>query len=85
MSDPHKHHYVPEFYQRGFIADGTNRIWVYHKDRAPRRYYTRKTGMRLDLYAFRDIRGVSDSTTVERQLADLDVMPQGSFKSVTKG
>ena len=31
MSEPRKRHYVPQFYQRGFVSDLSNRIWVYAK------------------------------------------------------
>lgn len=72
MSEPRKHHYVPQFYQRGFIADKSNRIWVYQKALSPRRYGVKKTGMRIDLYAFRDKDGQTDFGTVERQLARID-------------
>ncbi len=72
MSEARKHHCVPQFYQRGFIADGSNRIWVYQKDLCPRRYGVKKTGLRIDLYAFPDKDGQTDYGTVERQLARID-------------
>lgn len=72
MSEPRKHHYVPQFYQRGFVGDKSNRIWVYQKALSPRRYAVKKTGMRIDLYAFRDKDGETDCGTVERQLARID-------------
>ena len=72
MSEPHIHHFVPQFYQRGFLVDKSNRIWVYHKGLSPRRYGVKKTGMRIDLYAFRDKDGQTDFGTVERQLAKID-------------
>ena len=65
-------HYIPRFYQRGFIADRTGLIWVYSKDNAPRLVSVRKTGMALNLYAFRTKNNQLDSTTVEQELAKLD-------------
>ena len=73
MSDPHIHHYVPQFYQRGFsTTDDKNKIWVYEKGRKPRRCSIRSTGMELDLYAFTDHAGSSDFASVQKDLAKLD-------------
>ncbi len=47
---PAKHHYIPKFYQRGFINDKSNQIWVYEKGRQPRRSAIRKAGMKIALY-----------------------------------
>lgn len=65
-------HYIPEFYQRGFIADGSGLIWVYSKDTAPKLVSVRKTGMVMNLYAFRTRDNEVDATTVEKELAKLD-------------
>jgi hypothetical protein len=67
-----KHHYIPRFYQRGFISDNTNRIWVYEKDREPRRYSVRKTGMEIALYGFTNKEDKFDTHTVEKELANID-------------
>jgi hypothetical protein len=72
MPEPRKHHYVPQFYQRGFVADASSRIWVYQKALAPGRYGVKKTGMKIDLYAYRDRDGQTDFGSVERQLATID-------------
>jgi hypothetical protein len=72
MPEPRKHHYVPRFYQRGFMADASKKIWVYQKDRKPQRCSTKKTGMEIDLYAFRNAKGEVDLGTVEKELGLLD-------------
>jgi hypothetical protein len=72
MSEPRKHHYVPRFYQRGFMADASKKMWVYQKNRKPQRYSTKKTGMEIDLYAFRNAQGEVDLGSVEKELALLD-------------
>jgi hypothetical protein len=72
MSEPRKHQYVPRFYQRCFINDGSKKVWVYQKAISPRRYSTRKTGMKVDLYAFRNSRREVDFSSVEKQLALID-------------
>ena len=48
MSEPRKLHYV-QFYQRGFVSDLSNRIWVYAKGGAPRRCGVKRPGMKIDL------------------------------------
>jgi hypothetical protein len=72
MSDPHKHHFVPQFYQRGFIADNTKKIWVYQQGVRPRHGSVRSTGMQIDLYTIEDSQGNTDSATVEKELSLLD-------------
>lgn len=72
VAAPANHHYIPKFYQRGFIKDDSNRIWVYEKGRAPRRYFTGKTGMRIALYGFTNNRNEFDMATVEKELAKID-------------
>lgn len=67
-----KSHYIPQFYQRGFISDATGLIWVYSADSEPKLVSVRKTGMGLNLYAFRNRQNQLDVTTVEEQLAKLD-------------
>jgi len=73
-----KHHYVPQFYQRGFVKELTKEgkkeglIWVYEKDRAPRKEPISKTGMEIDLYAFTDKGGNVDNVTVEKELGKID-------------
>ncbi|PYS69382.1 MAG: hypothetical protein DMF69_17185 [Acidobacteria bacterium] len=72
MSEPRKHHYVPQFYQRGFRIDSSNRIWVYQKEQDARRCGVKRTGMTIDLYAFRNKDGQIDFGSVERHLATID-------------
>lgn len=72
MQDPHVHHHLPQFYQRGFIADNTNKIWVYEKGFPPRHRSIRSTGMQIDLYAIQDSRGNMDFATVEKKLSLLE-------------
>jgi hypothetical protein len=69
---PTKHHYIPKFYQRGFIGDKSNRIWVYEKDREPRQLSIRKTGMKIALYGFTNRQGEIDTETVEKELSRID-------------
>lgn len=71
-SPPVKHHYVPQFYQRGFIRDKSNRIWVYERGREPRQYSVRKTGMKIALYGFTNQQKELDTRTVEVELAKID-------------
>ena len=72
MSEPHVHHYVPQFYQRGFIADNTKKIWAYEKEIPPRHRSVRSTGMQIDLYAIQDSKGNTDFATVEKELSRLE-------------
>lgn len=68
-----RHHFVPEFYQRGFIEDGSGLIWVCEKGRAPRQRSVKKgAGFEYNLYAFTHADGSVDVGSVEKKLADLD-------------
>jgi Protein of unknown function (DUF4238) len=71
MSDPHKHHFIPQFYQRGFSPDRGRKIWVYQKSSKPRHRSVRSVGRQIDLYAFRR-GGQVDFGSVEKALALLD-------------
>jgi Protein of unknown function (DUF4238) len=75
MSEPHKHHFIPKFYQRGFVPGRGHKIWVYEKDGKPRQRSVRRVGMQIDLYAF-ERAGKFDFGTIEKELALLD--DQGS-------
>jgi Protein of unknown function (DUF4238) len=66
-------------------VDGSNRIWVYQKGESPRRYGVKKTGMRIDLYAFRDRDGQTDFGTVERQLARIDDQAAKIIQKLERG
>jgi hypothetical protein len=72
MTSDFRNHYIPEFYQRGFIADDCGLIWVYEKGRQPRQESVRKTGMELNLYAFVNQKKELDTQTIENELARLD-------------
>jgi uncharacterized protein DUF4238 len=73
LSEPHVHHYVPQFYQRGFsLSEDRNKVWVYERGIRPRRRSVRSTGMELDLYAFPGPDGATDFASVEKALARLD-------------
>ena len=72
VAPPAKHHYIPQFYQRGFTANKDNRIWVYEKDKEPRRYFVRGTGVKHALYGFTNNRNEFDIETIEKELAKID-------------
>jgi predicted RNase H-like nuclease (RuvC/YqgF family) len=72
VAPPAKHHFIPQFYQRGFTADKDNRIWVYEKDKEPRRYFVRGTGVKHALYGFTNNRNQFDTETIEKELAKID-------------
>lgn len=85
MTPAVRNHYIPQFYQRGFIADGSGLIWVYEKGRQPRRESVRKTGMELNLYAFVNEKKELDTQTVENELAKLDSNGAGVIHKLEKG
>jgi hypothetical protein len=72
VAPPAKHHYIPQFYQRGFTAEKDSRIWVYERGREPRRYFVRGTGMKHALYGFTNNQNELDTETVEKELAKID-------------
>ncbi len=71
MADPHKHHFIPRFYQRGFVPGRGHKIWVYERGVKPRQRSVRSVGMQIDLYAF-ERAGKVDFATVEKELALLE-------------
>ncbi|HYX72538.1 MAG TPA: DUF4238 domain-containing protein [Nitrososphaera sp.] len=72
VAPPAKHHYIPQFYQRGFTAEKDSRIWVYEKGKEPRRYFVRGTGVNHALYGFTNNRNEFDAETIEKELAKID-------------
>lgn len=86
-----KHHYVPQFYQRGFVKelnkDGKQEglIWVYEKGRAPRKAPIDNTGMEIDLYALTDKEGNLDNETVEKELGKIDNKGAAAIRKLEKG
>jgi len=71
MSDPHRHHFIPRFYQRGFVPGRGHKIWVYENDKKPRQRSVSSVGMQIDLYAFEQA-GKVDFGTVEKELSRLE-------------
>jgi Protein of unknown function (DUF4238) len=79
------HHYIPQFYQRGFIADNTGLIWVYEKDKEPRQISVRKTGMEINLYGFTNQEKEFDTQIVESELASIDSDGAKAIHKLEKG
>jgi hypothetical protein len=53
VSDRKKHHYVPEFYLKGFSRDG--KLWVYDRDRDTYDHLPPETlGIKKNFYVFTD-------------------------------
>jgi hypothetical protein len=47
-----RHHYLPQFVQRGFAIEGNKeRIWVYRKGQTPRESGIRDTGVEVSFYS----------------------------------
>jgi hypothetical protein len=79
-----RQHSIPQFYQRGFITDGTGLIWVYEKGSEPRRVSVRDTAMEIGFYGFMK-NGKSDNETVEKALAKIDNVGARIIQKVQKG
>jgi hypothetical protein len=79
------HHYIPQFYQRGFIADNSGLIWVYEQGKQPRQISVRKTGMDINLYGFTNRGKEFDTQTVESELAKIDSDGAKSIHKLEKG
>lgn len=86
-----KHHYVPQFYQRGFIKevnkDGRKEglIWIYEKGKAPRKAPVADTGMEIDLYALTDKDGKLDNETLEAELGKIDNKGAAAIHKLERG
>jgi len=81
-----RHHFVPEFYQRGFIEDGSGLIWVYEKGRVPRQRSVKKgAGFEVNLYAFTNPDGSVNVESVERKLANLDSDAAAIIRKIDMG
>jgi hypothetical protein len=68
-----RQHWIPQFYQHRFVADGSGLIWVYGLDCQPQQKTIRKTGMAIDFYAFTK-NEVRDNQSVEDALQKVDHM-----------
>jgi Protein of unknown function (DUF4238) len=79
-----RQHWIPQFYQRRFISDGSGLIWVYGLDCEPRKETIRKTGMAIDFYAFTK-NEVKDNQTIENALQKLDHMGARIIRKIYRG
>ncbi|MBL8206943.1 MAG: DUF4238 domain-containing protein, partial [Blastocatellia bacterium] len=84
-ASPQRHHFIPQFYQRGFLTGSAGLIWVYEKYRQPRLRPLRKTGMELDLYGFTNQQGEFDSQTIESALGVLETNTAPVIKKLEAG
>ncbi len=70
MSDPKKHHYVPEFYLKGFCRDG--KLWVYDRERDVYDHLPPESlGIKKNFYAFTDENGKRD-VSAEKELSRVE-------------
>ncbi len=73
MTDPRRHHYVPQFHQRRF-ADTHGRLWVW--DKVSDRVFQTKPGsvaVEADFYRLHDFEKLGhDPFTMERQLSEME-------------
>jgi hypothetical protein len=79
-----RQHAIPQFYQRGFITDGTGLIWVYKRDAEPRQESVGKTGMEIDFYGFTKNEQF-DNESVENELQKVDHMGALLIQKLEKG
>ena len=85
QSEPKNHHFIPQFYQRGFIEGTDGLIWIYEKNRSPRRWTIRKTGAEIGFYGFTTSSGEFDIATVERDLGKLELKTAPLIKKLEAG
>src|SRR5437870_3298669 len=79
-----RQHWIPQFYQRRFISDGSGLIWMYSLDSEPRHETIRKTGMAIDFYAFTK-NDVRDNQSVENALQKLDHRGARIIRKIDRG
>ena len=79
-----RQHWVPQFYQRRFISDGSGLIWVYSLDSEERHESIRRTGMAIDFYAFTK-NEVRDNQSVENALQKIDHMGARIMRKIDRG
>lgn len=71
MSVPKRHHYLPQFYLRGFRED--QGLWVYDRERDDfRRRNPEKFGFEKGYYALLDEEGTQDYREVEKRLTVIE-------------
>jgi carbon monoxide dehydrogenase subunit G len=85
QSEPKNHHFIPQFYQRGFTEGAEGLIWIYEKDKNPRKWTIRKTGAEIGFYGFTTSSGEFDIATVERDLGKLEVKTAPLIKKLEEG
>jgi hypothetical protein len=67
LSKPRKHHYLPEFYLKGFCA--TAELWVYDRQKdEPRKLRPETVAIRKNFYTVEGPNGEKDHAEVERRL-----------------
>jgi hypothetical protein len=70
VSDPKKHHYVPEFYLKGFCRNG--KLWVYDRERATYDQLPPEAlGIKKNFYSFTDENGQRD-VSAEKELSRVE-------------
>jgi Protein of unknown function (DUF4238) len=79
-----RQHWIPQFYQRRFVSDGSGLIWVYGLDCEPRHETIRKTGMAIDFYAFTK-NEARDNQSVEAALQKLDHLGAHLIRKIDRG
>lgn len=83
MGGPKKHHYVPEFYLKGFCCDG--KLWVHDRERGTyERLRPETSGIEKNFYAFTGEDGRRD-TSAERELSRVENAAAPVIKKLEAG
>src|ERR1035437_3351605 len=79
-----RHHYVPEFYQKGFTSEG--RVWKYDRRfHSYKRCYPKENCFEWDLYAVRPDNGPEDRRIETHVLSQIDGAAATVIKNIAPG
>jgi len=84
MGKKRRHHYVPEFYLKGFIDPADKPyIWIYEKGNPKiKKATTKDIAIKKYYYSYRTPEGDKDSETVENFLAEIERKVAPIFKKI---
>lgn len=84
MSQPRKHHFLPEFYLKGFCPTGE--MWVYDREKGQYRKLRPETvAIRKDFYSVEGPNGEKDHAEVERRLGVIENQAAPAIRKLDAG
>lgn len=78
-----RHHYLPEFYLRGFANPPSSCLWMYQKNcESVKPILPHDAAVKTFYYSFKNEIGELDSDTIENMMADIEGISAPIFKKI---